>query len=184
MIELSMIRDLVAIFGVIAGFTYYVMTVRINQRAMRINLTNNLVQRFGTEDFITKVTELMYMEWEDYDDFENKYGSDVNRENYNTRMVVWGAFDSLGNLLRTGMADKDILYGSIFTYNSVQVWNKYEDILTINRKLYSGPEGWIGFEYLAEELYKIRLQRDRDWDMKAYSPVYDEEKKILAQQES
>jgi len=28
MIELSIIRDLVAIFGVIAGFTYYVMTVR------------------------------------------------------------------------------------------------------------------------------------------------------------
>ena len=182
MVELGLIRDVVAIFGVIAGFSYYVMTVRLNRRTMRINLTNNLVQQFGTEDFIAKVTELMYMAWEDYDDFERKYGSDVNPENYNTRMVVWGAFDSLGNHLRTGMADKEILYGSIFTYNSVQVWNKYEDILTINRKLYSGPEGWSGFEYLAKELYKIRLQRVPDWDPKSYSPVYDEEKKILAQQ--
>ena len=182
MIELSVIRDFVAIFGVIAGFSYYVMTVRMNQRTIRINLTNDLVQRFGTEDFITKVTELMYMEWENYDDFERKYGSDVNRENYITRMVVWGAFDSLGQLLRTGMADKDILYNSLFTYNSVQVWNKYEDILTINRKLYSSPEGWSGFEYLAKELYKIRVQRSPDWDIKGYSPVYDDEKKTLARQ--
>ena len=34
MIELSTIRDLVAIFGVVAGFSYYVLTVR-NARARR-----------------------------------------------------------------------------------------------------------------------------------------------------
>ena len=28
MVELSVVRDIVAIFGVIAGFTYYVLTVR------------------------------------------------------------------------------------------------------------------------------------------------------------
>jgi len=28
MIELSVVRDLVAIFGVMAGFTYYAVTVR------------------------------------------------------------------------------------------------------------------------------------------------------------
>jgi hypothetical protein len=32
MIELSVVRDLVAIFGVIAGFSYYVLTVRNAQR--------------------------------------------------------------------------------------------------------------------------------------------------------
>ena len=180
MIELSVIRDLVAIFGVIAGFSYYVLTVRMNQRNMRINLTNNLVLQFGTEEFIKKVTELTYMEWEDYDDFEGKYGSDVNPENYITRMVVWGSFDSLGMLLMKGMADKEILYNSLFTYNSVQVWHKYKEVIAINRRLYGGSEAWVGFEYLANELYKIRLERDPDWDLKAYSPVYDKEKKILA----
>ena len=182
MIELATIRDLVAIFGVIAGFSYYVLTVRMNQRTMRINLTNNLVQQFGTEEFIRKVTELMYMEWDNYNDFEQKYGSDVNLENYITRVFVWGAFDALGMLLMKGMADKDILYNAFFTYNSVLVWNKYEDILNINRRLYSGSEAWIGFEYLANELFKLRQERDPDWDMKGYSLIYDEEKKKLAQQ--
>ena len=38
MIELDVIRDLVAIFGVIAGFSYYVMTVRINQKNQELML--------------------------------------------------------------------------------------------------------------------------------------------------
>ena len=40
MIELSTIRDLVAIFGVIAGFSYYVLTVRANQRNQEIAMKN------------------------------------------------------------------------------------------------------------------------------------------------
>jgi sensor domain CHASE-containing protein len=38
MIELSVIRDLVAIFGVIAGFSYYVLTVRANQKNQELTL--------------------------------------------------------------------------------------------------------------------------------------------------
>ena len=38
MIELSVIRDLVAIFGVIAGFSYYVLTVRNAQRTRDLTL--------------------------------------------------------------------------------------------------------------------------------------------------
>ena len=81
MIELSLIRDLVAIFGVIAGFSYYVLTVRMNQRTMRLNLTNNLIQQMTNDEFLSKTLELGYMEWENYDDFEKKYGSDTNPEN-------------------------------------------------------------------------------------------------------
>ena len=38
MIELSVIRDLVAIFGVIGGFTYYALTVRNAQRTRELTL--------------------------------------------------------------------------------------------------------------------------------------------------
>ncbi|TFH13219.1 hypothetical protein E4H04_12340 [Candidatus Bathyarchaeota archaeon] len=38
MIELSTIRDLVAIFGVIAGFSYYVLTVRNKQKNQELAL--------------------------------------------------------------------------------------------------------------------------------------------------
>ena len=44
MIELSIIRDLVAIFGVIAGFSYYVLTVRANQRNQELALKAQQLQ--------------------------------------------------------------------------------------------------------------------------------------------
>ena len=179
MIELSTIRDFVAIFGVIAGFTYYVMTVRINQRTMRINLTNNLIQQIGTYEFVTKVAELTYMEWDNYDDFERKYGSDVNLENYAKRVLVWSKYDSLGQLLKKGLADKDILYNSQVVYNSVYLWYKYQDILEVNRRLYSGADGWTGFEYLANEMLKIKHQRDPTWDIDSGNPMYDKTRRSL-----
>ena len=183
MIELStlqMIRDIVTIFGVIAGFTYYVMTVRLNQRTMRINLTNTLIQQLETEEFFNKVTELMYMEWEDYDDFEEKYGSDVNLENYVMRVTVWSKYDSLGMILMKGLADKEILYNSQVVYNSVWLWQKYKDVFEVNRRLYSGADGWVGLEYLANELFKIKQQRDPNWSIDSANPIYDEAKRNLA----
>jgi len=54
-----------AAIGVCAASIYYILIVRINQKNMRITLTNNLIQQLLTEDFFTKQTELMYMEWED-----------------------------------------------------------------------------------------------------------------------
>jgi hypothetical protein len=46
MIELSVVRDLVAIFGVIAGFTYYVLTVRNNQENQRQQLETRQAQLY------------------------------------------------------------------------------------------------------------------------------------------
>lgn len=90
MIDISTIRDFVAIFGVIAGFSYYVLTVRNAQKSHRlaeesrqIQVITNFIQ---TEEAYGRIIELMNMEWTDYDEFERKYGSDNNPENYVKRM--------------------------------------------------------------------------------------------------
>jgi hypothetical protein len=46
MIEISMVRDLVAIFGVLAGFTYYVLTVRNSQKMQKMQLETRQAQLF------------------------------------------------------------------------------------------------------------------------------------------
>jgi hypothetical protein len=180
MIELSTIRDLVAIFGVIAGFTYYVMTVRINQRAMRVNLTNSFLQQMSTNEFVKETTELLYMEWEDYDDFERKYGSDVDVDNFNTRIHVWSTYDNLGNLLKTSMADKTLLNNSMTARYAITIWHKFEDVLKMNRKLYGTPNSWSGFECLADEMDKMEQQRNPDRDRKNINPKYTDTRKQQA----
>jgi hypothetical protein len=57
MIELGMIRDLVAIFGVIAGFSYYVLIVRNTQRSRQAQMLMQLHQskydKEGTTAYFT-----------------------------------------------------------------------------------------------------------------------------------
>ena len=68
MIELSVIRDLVAIFGVIAGFSYYVLTVRNANTARKIQLLNS--SSFVNSVEVARISlELLDMQWEDFDDF-------------------------------------------------------------------------------------------------------------------
>jgi len=43
-VTLQMVRDVVAIFGVIAGFTYYVLTVRNSQRMQKMQLETRQAQ--------------------------------------------------------------------------------------------------------------------------------------------
>ena len=70
MIEISVVRDVLACFGVIAGLSYYILTVRNQNRTRHAQLFNQVVTFMGTYDFWRHYRKVMYMQWEDYDDFE------------------------------------------------------------------------------------------------------------------
>ena len=90
MIELSAVRDVVAIFGVIAGFTYYVSIVRNNQRNQKLALETRKLQIYTTyrqvfthHDFMRRYVDVMYNQvWEDVDDYFQKYGPSTNPDEY------------------------------------------------------------------------------------------------------
>ena len=69
MIELSVVRDLVAIFGVIAGFSYYVMTVRNARKALKTQTLMRLREQQMSTEWMNDYIELLETEWTDYDDF-------------------------------------------------------------------------------------------------------------------
>jgi len=80
MIDLGMIRDLVAIFGVIAGFGYYVLTVRNAQKARRTDTFMRLYQSRHDPETHQRFWKLMEQEWVDFDDFmhsEHRYGHNM-----------------------------------------------------------------------------------------------------------
>jgi hypothetical protein len=164
MVELSIIRDLVAIFGVIAGFSYYVLTVRANQRNTRITLTNSIMQTMVSEEAQRRWIELMNMEWSDYDDFEKKYGSDVNPENYAKRSAVWNSYNMLGNLLMKNIIDAETFYMAGGTW-AIFVWEKFKSVLMEHRRRYGSADSYTGLEYLASEMFKIRKQRDPNYQI-------------------
>ncbi len=95
MIELSTIRDLVAIFGVLAGFSYYVLTVRANQRNQQLTLETRQAQLFmkiytaySSKEIPEAYGEMMTWEWKDFDEFTKKY---YNRKSLDV-INKWSAY--------------------------------------------------------------------------------------------
>jgi hypothetical protein len=79
MIDLAMLqvaRDLVAIFGVIVGFTYYVIVVRNSQKMQQLQLETRKAQlymqlfmRITSDEFVKKSIDLLKLEYDDVDEF-------------------------------------------------------------------------------------------------------------------
>jgi hypothetical protein len=117
---------------------------------------------FTNPDFMKAYFTLLNMEWSDYDDFERKYGSDVNPENAGTRFGLWALFDNLGYMARQGFIDLIDLY-NLAGMEIVFIWAKYEPILKEQRNIYAGRD-WMGnFEYLVGEILKIKLVEDPEY---------------------
>jgi hypothetical protein len=169
MIEISVIRDLVAIFGVIAGFSYYVLTVRNQQKSQRLaeetrqlQIITELAGRAdveGSKIFI----ELLNMEWTDYNDFEMKYGSDNNPDNYAKRTAFSGQIRAMGLMLRRGLVDRDLLFETM-GWLPYLYWMKFKENWAESEKRYGTPQTGETEEWLAKECIKwyeekgVRLQ--------------------------
>lgn len=162
-----MIRDLVAIFGVIAGFSYYVLIVRNAQKSQKTSeKTQQLQFLMQTTSLVgydvNKIMiELLNMEWNDYDEFERKYGSDINQDNYAKRNMVFQAFNTLGYALKNGLIDRNLLLEN--NGNSTMVmWAKFTDVIHEQRRRYNQPLSYVNFEYFAGEAYKWYKEKGYD----------------------
>ena len=100
------------------------------------------------------------MKWDNYDDFEQKYGSDVNMDNYAKRVSQFYTYDTLGNLLKSGLADVETLYSVGTVITATWLWVKFKPIIMESRRRYSGSDGYAGFEFLAAEMMRMKRLRD------------------------
>jgi hypothetical protein len=154
----SMIRDIVAIFGVIAGFSYYVLTVRNAQRTSEMTLnaqkTQIFLQIYGTitPELVDRVNEMNRWEWTDYDDFAQKYG-----DKYGEYESVLQRYNGIGLLAKKNQVDLDLIY-MLLILPIQNIWRNYEGIIKHRRELYDIPELYEGIEYLYNEMMKRREQ--------------------------
>ena len=157
MVDAQTIIDLLTPLSITIGVIYYVMVLRNQNKTRQIQLLMQLSDR-RNEETSRKGLELLEMEWTDYDDFERKYGSDNNPDNFAMRVTFWNRFNTQGMLLRRGLVDADILFASGGN-GPMFHWNKYGPIIKELRRRYNMPVYCTGFEYLAEENRKFIEQR-------------------------
>jgi len=141
---------------------YYVMNLREQRRNRIITFTQNLMQTFNTVETFKIQGELINMEWKDYDDFEKKYGSENNLDNYGKRMFFFYTFEVMGRLLKEGLVDSETLFG-VISFIVMTIWTKFLPTIAENRRRFTGRTGWEGFEYLYNEMVKTKQQRDPEY---------------------
>jgi len=107
---LSMIRDIVTIFGVIAGFSYYVMTVRNSNKARKTQLLMQLRTLYLDKEWLKDFAELLEDEWTDIEDYNKKYGYSNNPEHYAKSFRLFEYLDGIGYLLHENLIDIESLY--------------------------------------------------------------------------
>ena len=163
MVDLALLQSVSYIagaLGVCVAAFYYVMNLRETTRNRKVALTTSLMQNFISEEGSRRWMELMQMEWKDYDDYQSKYDSKVNLDNYARRNTVWNTCDILGYQYMSGQIDLATVW-SICNTAVPLTWEKFGPvILEGKRRGETSKHIWEYFEYLAYVMSKAMVEMD------------------------
>jgi hypothetical protein len=158
-ITYQMVLSTLQTAGLLVGISYYILSLRNQNRARQVQTFLSIYSRISTPENVELLSELQDMEWDDYHDFEMKYGSDVNPENRNKRYAYWYLLDGIGFILKKGWVDRDVMFAILNASSFHWLWEKHGPIIKEIRKRYNLPNLAINFEYLVKENKKMMLER-------------------------
>jgi len=165
MVDAQTVGVLVTAASVTVAAIYYIVNLRETTKNRRATLTNNLIQLFTTKEFAYTWDAFQRMKWDSFDDFQKKYDSRVNPENFALRVSFWNLCDSIGYQYKTGLID----IGTVYNVAGIWIgdaWFMFGPVIKEYRKTDYPRDMYENFEYLAEVLGRMRGQRDSDWDKK------------------
>jgi hypothetical protein len=103
--------------------------------------------------------DLLSMQWDDLPDFYRKYDSSVDKENFVKRFHYWLLMDRIGALLMKGLIDRDLTYNLLGGFAATWQWQKFKPIIMHQREYQNLKELGVGWEYLVNEMIKMREER-------------------------
>ena len=167
--------------GILVGVFYYISTIRTNQRNQEIAQKNQeltlkaqehtletrqtqifmqIYQQLNSEETYKSWAELINLKISDYEDYLQKYDSSVNPTHYSKRAHIWYSYNTIGELLRQGIIESDLVHRLLLGPQVIVMWEKWVDIIRETRKRESIPDVWEGFEYLYDEMKRLRDSRE------------------------
>jgi hypothetical protein len=166
--------DLSIVFAglsIAASIVYYASVLRNANKTQQMQLETRKVQLFmqlyqqlTSEETLKASMELMTLDIKDNDEYLKKYDSSVNPAHYAKRAHIWWLYNSIGELLRMGTIEHDLIDRLQLDVSVIVTWEKWEHIIKETRARENLPNIWGGFEYLYNETKKIR-------DMRGYPDI-------------
>ena len=171
--EIQTAYYMVAATGVLVAAVFYILNLRVgkkNQELMlksqeqtlktrKLQFITSTIQNLLNEDGSKRYGELMNIEWRDYGDFERKYGSDYNLDNYGKRTTVMMNYTMLGACLREKLVDSESMY-NMGLFGVIFFWEKFKGVIQEQARIYNGADWGQDIELLASEMLKIKLRKE------------------------
>lgn len=161
MVEITyqMVLSTLQTAGILVGIYYYIMTIRANQKNQELQLETRQAQlfmqiynRFNDREMMRMQFEFQSWEWEDYDDWERKYESNVDA--LSLRATIGAYFEGMGVLIERGLIDPtlvdDLMSSPILMY-----WRKFEPVIHEARRRSGYPQRAEYQEYLYNQILAI-----------------------------
>ena len=144
--------------GVCIAAAYYIMNLRYQTRTRQAQFFLQHAQKLTSKEYWRDAADLLNMEWKDYDDFEKKYGSDNNPDNFALRNSMFYLYSELGYLVRDKLIPPEMVFklsGSFIVWQ----WQKWKDVILEQRVRYGLPDSNEDFEYLAGVMNKMKSEQ-------------------------
>jgi hypothetical protein len=154
MVDLQTISIVVASASVVAGITYYAFQMRHQTKARQTDLILRLASFYNSREFHEALTRVLGIEYADYKEFEQKYGSlfsPAPNDLLISLQMVGSFFENLGVLVSEKLLDLDLV-AKLFTADVY--WKKTELLVKELRKQSGNPAYYEWFEFLYNELQK------------------------------
>lgn len=162
MVTLDQVIYVLPLLGIMVSILYYAMVLRSSNRTRSAQLFMSLHGIMSDMEGMSTYLETMYMDWDDYADFERKYGSDNNPKAYAQRLSIWNAFNNYGVLLKKGLIDPEMIYDAVGAI-VIMSWEKWKPIVAEQRVRYMGSNYLEHWEHLAAVMRSIQDRRGVKW---------------------
>jgi len=172
-ITLPIVLQILQTAGILVGIIYYITIMRNQQKTRELSLRAQeqatktrqiqifmqIFQQLNSEETHKSWAELANLEI-NIEDYLQKYDSSVNPAHYAKRAVLWYSFNTIGELLRMGIIDPVLLHRLSLGPMVIITWERWADIIRELRVMHNAPDIWEGFEYLYNEMKRLRSERD------------------------
>jgi hypothetical protein len=164
--------------GIIASILYYASVLRSSQKIDKHRLFQSHMSLLDTEQ-VRNWHTVYNLEWEDYDDFIERYGWENNPDIWVLISYQWQLYNHFGHQVKLGAIDLEQYYDAGST-GCPLLWRKYEPVIREMRRLVpQKPEMFKWWEYLVEEMERESDRRGDDF-FGLKNPDYNRIKKSIS----
>ena len=139
--------------SIAASILYYASVLRNANKARQRELIMQRTQTYSVEYSKAWGEVMLVRDWEDAEEWEEKYGLKANPEAYSKWNYIMRIYGLGGMYLQEG-ADPDLLFKLYPLSAIIPLWERFEPIIMAIRERVNDPHMWEPLEYLYNEAKK------------------------------